>query len=497
MFLNSCNRPALRPAIPLNFVVATLLVLTLVLAPRVSLAQSRPDSFADLAERLSDAVVNISTSQTTTATRTIPRPNLPKGSPFQEYFDEFFKRNEQGNSRPRRVNSLGSGFVIDAAGLVVTNNHVIDGADEIFVIFNDGTKLKATLRGSDKKTDLALLEVEPEAPLIALDFGDSDTLRVGDWVLAIGNPFGLGGTVTAGIVSARNRDINSGPYDNFIQTDASINRGNSGGPLFNMNGEVVGVNTAIISPTGGSIGIGFSIPAAIAVPVIDQLREHGKTRRGWLGVRIQTVTDEIAEGLGIGEARGALVSGVNPEGPAGKVDIQPGDVIVKFGGRPVEKMRDLPRIVADSPIDAEAEVEIIRKGETLTRRVLVELLKEDKVAALTDQDDDGDKDKGEKKTSETLGLTLAAIDDDMREALDITEEIEGAIVVDVDTDSPAGEQGLAKGDIIVAVNQEVVKSPEDVLRRIEEARKEGRARVLLRTRNKSGAMRFVTIPFES
>jgi len=497
MDLNSFIRPARRPASSLNFVVATVLAVTLMLAPRISLAQGTPNSFADLAERLSDAVVNISTSQTTTATRSVPRPNLPKGSPFQEFFDEYFKRNEEGNSRPRRVNSLGSGFVIDASGLVVTNNHVIDGADEIFVIFNDGTKLKAKLLGADKKTDLALLEVDPEEPLVAVGFVEADTLRVGDWVLAIGNPFGLGGSVTAGIVSARNRDINSGPYDDFIQTDASINRGNSGGPLFNMKGEVVGINTAIISPTGGSIGIGFSIPAATAVPVINQLREHGETRRGWLGVRIQTVTDEIAEGLGIGEARGALVAGVNPEGPASKVDIQPGDVIVKFGGKPVEEMRDLPRIVADSPIDVETEVEIIRKGATLTRKVKVARLKEDNLAAAPSGGDDEKKPTGEKKTSETLGLTLAAIDDDMREALEITEDIEGAMVVDVASDSPAGEQGISKGDIIVAVNQEEVKSPEDVIRRIEEARKNGRTRALLLTRNKEGAMRFIAIPLKS
>ncbi|VAW15749.1 HtrA protease/chaperone protein [hydrothermal vent metagenome] len=485
-----------RSRIRSRLVAATVLALTLALTPQVLQAQSAPESFADLAERLSDAVVNISTSQTTTASRSVPRPNLPEGSPFQEFFDEFFKRNEQGNSRPRKVNSLGSGFVIDKSGLVVTNNHVIDGADEIFVIFNDGTKLKATVKGSDKKTDLALLEVKPKKPLVALEFGDSNALRVGDWVLAIGNPFGLGGTVTAGIVSARNRDINSGPYDDFIQTDASINRGNSGGPLFNMDGKVVGVNTAIISPSGGSIGIGFSVPSAIAVPVIAQLREFGQTRRGWLGVRIQTVTDEIAEGLGLGEARGALVAGVNPDGPAGKVDIQPGDVIVKFGGKEVKEMRDLPRIVAESSIDAEAEVEIIRKGKALTRKVVVALLKEDTVAEVNDEDDDKDTAKGEKKTAETLGLTLVAIDDDMREALDIAKDIEGAMVVDVDADSPAAGQGITKGDIIVAVNQEEVKSPQDVVSRISQARKDGRTRALLLTRGKSGAMRFIAVPLE-
>lgn len=497
MLENSNMQPGGRPGFTTGILAATVLALVLMVSPRVAMAQGLHESFADLAEKLSDAVVNISTSQTTTAQRAIPRPNLPKGSPFQEFFDEYFKRNEQGNSQPRKVNSLGSGFVIDASGLVVTNNHVIDGADEIFVIFNDGTKLKATVKGKDKKTDLALLEIKPEKPLVSVDFGNSDILRVGDWVLAIGNPFGLGGSVTAGIVSARNRDINSGPYDDFIQTDASINRGNSGGPLFDMNGKVVGINTAIISPSGGSIGIGFSIPAAIAVPVINQLREFGKTRRGWLGVRIQTVTDEIAEGLGIGEARGALIAGINPVGPASKVDIQPGDVIVRFGGKPVKAMRDLPRIVAESPIDVETEVQIIRKGKTLTRTVVLARLVEDKIASIEDSKENGSKAPGEKKTTETLGLTLATIDDDMREALGLAKDVEGAMVVDVASDSSAGGQGIAKGDIIVAVNQEEVKSPEDVVRRIEDAQKNKRGRALLLTRNKSGAMRFIAVPLNN
>ena len=345
-------------------------------------AQSRgPEKIADVAEQVIDAVVNISTSQAAAAARArapaVParRPQLPPGSPFEEFFEEFFKnRRGQGDSPapnrpPRRVNSLGSGFVIDASGIVVTNNHVIAEADEITVIFTDGRRLKAEVLGRDQKTDLAVLRVKSDKPLKAVKFADSDKVRLGEWVIAIGNPFSLGGTVTAGIVSARNRDINSGPYDNYIQTDASINRGNSGGPLFNMDGEVIGVNTAIISPSGGSIGIGFAVPSKTAMPVIDQLRKFGETRRGWLGVKIQQVTDEIAESLSIKPARGALIAGIDDKGPAKPAGIEAGDVIVKFDGKDIKEMRDLPRIVADTPVGKDVAVVIIRKGKEETKTV--------------------------------------------------------------------------------------------------------------------------------
>ncbi len=321
-----------------------------------------PDSISDVAEAVIDAVVNISTKQTVDMGNNAA-PQLPPGSPFEEFFDEFFKnRHGQGQS-PRRVNSLGSGFIIDPAGFVVTNNHVIADADEVNVILNDGTTLKAEIVGRDTKTDLALLKVRPDRPLKAVKFGDSDKLRLGEWVIAIGNPFSLGGTVTAGIVSARNRDINSGPYDNYIQTDAAINRGNSGGPLFNLNGEVIGVNTAIISPSGGSIGIGFAVPSKTVVPVIDQLREFKEVRRGWLGVRIQQVTDEIADSLSIKPPHGALIAGIDDKGPAKPAGIEPGDVIVKFDGHDIKEMRDLPKIVAETPVGKDVEVTIIRKGK--------------------------------------------------------------------------------------------------------------------------------------
>src|SRR5215472_5409489 len=373
-----------------NAALVALTVLALALPVTISPAAARgPDAIADIAESVIDAVVNVSTSQNVES-KPGAMPQLPPGSPFEEFFDEFFKnRRGQGENpdkdhAPRRVNSLGSGFIIDASGVVVTNNHVIADADEITIILNDGTKLKAEIIGRDLKTDLALLKVKPDKPLKAVQFGDSDRLRLGEWVVAIGNPFSLGGTVTAGIVSARNRDINSGPYDNYIQTDAAINRGNSGGPLFNLDGEVIGVNTAIISPSGGSIGIGFAVPSKTAVAVIDQLRQFGETRRGWLGVRIQQVTDESAESLKIKPARGALVAGVDDKGPAKPAGIEPGDVIVNFDGHEIKEMRDLPRVVADTPVGKEVQVIVVRKGKEETKTVTLGRLEDgEKQASLT------------------------------------------------------------------------------------------------------------------
>src|SRR6186713_2389511 len=358
------------------------------LAITVPASARGPEGIADVAEQVIDAVVNVSTKQSVDL-RSGAMPQLPPGSPFEEFFEEFFKNRRGQNGQngpgqnnqtptPRRVNSLGSGFIIDPSGLVVTNNHVISEADEVSVILNDGTTLKAEVIGRDQKTDLALLKVTPTKPLKAVKFGDSDKLRLGEWVIAIGNPFSLGGTVTAGIVSARNRDIQSGPYDNYIQTDASINRGNSGGPLFNLNGEVIGVNTAIISPSGGSIGIGFAVPAKTAVAVIDQLQQFGETRRGWLGVRIQPVTPEIGDSLNIKPPRGALIAGLDDKGPAKPAGIEAGDVIVKFDGQDIKEMRDLPRIVADTPVGKDVEVTIVRKGKEEKKTVKLGRLDDEK-----------------------------------------------------------------------------------------------------------------------
>src|SRR5262245_55355218 len=344
--------------------------LLLMLAPASSQMRG-PSSVAPVAEKLIDAVVNISTSQTLKGPEGVPLPKVPKGAPFEEFFEDFFNRKGGRAPSDRKVSSLGSGFVIDGKdGIVVTNNHVIDGADEIIVNFNDGSKLKVDkVLGKDTKTDLAVLKVTPKKPLPSVGFGSSNKMRVGDWVMAIGNPFGLGGSVTVGIISAKQRDSNSGPYDDYLQTDAAINKGNSGGPLFNMDGEVIGVNTAIISPTGGSIGIGFAVPSDTALVVIDQLRKWGEVRRGWLGVKIQTLTDDIAEAQGVRENTGALVAGVTPGSPAAKAGILDGDVILKFDGKDVTTMRGLPRLVALTPIGKDVDVEVLRKGQRLNLKV--------------------------------------------------------------------------------------------------------------------------------
>jgi len=331
-------------------------------------------NFAELAEQLSPAVVNISISQVI-APQSLEIPGIPEDSPLNNFFDEFFE--QQMKAGPQRVQSLGSGFLIDPSGVVITNNHVIEGADSIEITFTDGKTLPATLVGSDPKTDLAVLRVESDEALPYVGFGDSDKLRVGDWVMAIGNPFGLGGSVTAGIVSALNRDIHAGNYDDFIQTDAAINRGNSGGPLFNLDGEVVGVNSAIISPSGASVGIGFAVPASTAKPVVEQLLKYGETRRGWIGVRIQTVTPDIAESVGLGPVRGALIAGLTEGGPAAAAGLQPGDVVLAFDRHPIATMRDLPRIVAAAEIGSTVELQIFRDGETLTRRIEIAQLTDD------------------------------------------------------------------------------------------------------------------------
>ncbi|EAV43016.1 probable serine protease [Stappia aggregata IAM 12614] len=453
-------------------------------------------SVADLAEGLADAVVNISTAQTVQGRRSVPMPQVPEGSPFQEFFEEFFNRQNRDDDQPRRVQSLGSGFVIDGeAGIIITNNHVIEGADEITANFNDGTKLKATLLGTDEKTDLAVLQVEPTTPLKAVQFGDSDAIRVGDWVMAIGNPFGLGGTVTVGIVSARNRDINSGPYDNFIQTDASINRGNSGGPLFDMEGNVIGINTAIISPSGGSIGIGFAIPANTAMNVIDQLRKFGETRRGWLGVRIQEVTDEIADSLAMDKAMGALVAGVTDDGPAAKAKIEPGDVIIRFDGEDVDTMRELPRMVAETEIGKEVEVTVLRKGEEVTISVILEQLVESEVAEASATEEEQPADKPVER-SEVLGMSLAVLDEALRKQFSIDEDVSGVVVTEVKPGSSAEEKRVMAGDVIKEVAQETVETPEDVMAEIDKLKKDNRRSALLLLANPTGDVRFVPVRIE-
>jgi serine protease Do len=468
-----------------------------------------PDGIADVAEKVIDAVVNISTSQTVEAKGGVggegrgAMPQLPPGSPFEEFFDDFFKNrrggpggnskgaDKGGDMQPRKTNSLGSGFIVDASGIVVTNNHVIADADEINIIMNDGSKFKAELVGVDKKTDLAVLRFKPAKPLIAVKFGDSDKLRLGEWVIAIGNPFSLGGTVTAGIVSARNRDINSGPYDSYIQTDAAINRGNSGGPLFNLDGEVIGVNTLIISPSGGSIGIGFAVPSKTVAGVVDQLRQFGELRRGWLGVRIQQVTDEIAESLNIKPARGALIAGVEDKGPAKPAGIEPGDVVVKFDGKDIKEPKDLSRVVADTAVGKEVDVVIIRKGAEETRKVTLGRLEDGDKAVQASAKSQPEPEKP--VTQKALGLDLATLSKDLRTRYKIKDSVKGVIVTGVDASSDAADKRLSAGDVIVEVAQEAVANAADVKKRVDQLKKDGKKSILLLVSNADGELRFVAL----
>ncbi len=451
-------------------------------------AHPAPDSFADLAEKLLPSVVNISTTQTLKAEQHTEKdnpdspdlPQFPPGSPFEEFFKDFFKHNhQQGQGQPqaetRKATSLGSGFIIDPAGYVVTNNHVIADADEITVILHDNTSLKAELVGRDTKTDLAVLKVKTDKPLVAVPWGDSDVSRVGDWVLAIGNPFGLGGTVTAGILSARQRDINSGPYDDFLQTDASINRGNSGGPMFNMDGQVIGINTAIYSPSGGSIGIGFAIPSALAKQVVSELitePDHA-VHRGWLGVRIQEVTDEIAESLGLDKARGALVASVTDNGPAQAAGIQPGDVVLTFDGKQVTDMRHLPRLVAETPVDKIVPVTVWRKKAQADLKVKVGRLQETETASAETRAKPPAPKETDSDTVKALGNdALSNVTPELKEKFSLGDDAKGVVVVDVAKDSPGAEKGLRPGDVIMEAAQEEVKNASQVVGKVASLRRE-------------------------
>ncbi|WP_085867142.1 Do family serine endopeptidase [Pseudoruegeria aquimaris] len=463
--------------------------LALLLAPALTspaIARGAPESFADLAEKISPAVVNITTTTTVAASTGGPSPLVPEGSPFEEFFREFQDRGGQGN-RPRRSQALGSGFVISADGFVVTNNHVIDGADEILVEFFEGGELPAKVIGTDPNTDIALLKVESEKPLDFVEFGDSDVARVGDWVMAMGNPLGQGFSVSVGIISARNRAL-SGSYDDYIQTDAAINRGNSGGPLFNMDGEVIGVNTAILSPNGGSIGIGFAMSSAVVERVVAQLKEFGETRRGWLGVRIQDVTDDVAEALGLEEAKGALVTDV-PEGPAAKAGMKAGDLILTFDGKDVEDTRELVRRVGNTEIGKTVDVVVLRDGKeetlavTLGRRETAEAAVPASAPAT------------EPVESEILGLTLSEMSDDLREQLELGANADGLVVTDVDEMSEAYEKGLRAGDVITEAGQQKVASIEDLENRIADAEDAGRKSLLLLVR-RGGEPRFVALSLE-
>lgn len=454
-------------------------------------------SVADLAERLLPSVVEISVQAKVEGDgQAMQLPELPDNSPFKDFFDEFLKKQRKGQApdqQDRTVNSMGSGFVVDASGLIVTNNHVVEGAENIEVHFQDSTILKAVLVGRDPKTDLAVLRVKSDLPLPVVGFGDSDVLRIGEWVVAIGNPFGLGGSVSLGIVSARNRDINAGPYDDFIQTDAAINKGNSGGPLFNLKGEVVGINTAIFSPTGGSVGIGFSVPANTAKGVIDQLIKYGETRRGWFGVKIQSVTDDIAESMAMGKPRGALIADVTKTGPAEKAGIEPGDVVIEFNGKQVREMRDLPRIVADTEIGKKVPVKIFRKGKELEITAEVGRLEDgEKVVAQQDSTSGG---APAPAVTTALGMTVSSMTDELREKFKIDAEIKGAVVTEVTPDGPAADKKLEPGDVITEAGEKAVTGAADISAAIGAAEKAGKNSVLLLVSKggKQAEMRFIAL----
>ena len=464
-------------------------------APIAAQAQTRPTGLADLVDSVAEAVVNISATQTVEENSADALPDMPKGTPFDDMFEQFFKNHGHNGAtpRPHKSSSLGSGFVIDASGIVITNNHVVGDANDIMVIFTDGRKLKAEVLGKDPKVDVAVLRVKSDKPLKTVKFGDSDKMRVGDGVMAVGNPFGLGETVTAGIISARNRNIESGPYDDFLQTDAAINKGNSGGPLFNMAGEVIGINTAILSPSGGSIGIGFATPSSAVQPIVAQLTEFHETRRGWLGVRIQNVDDTIAESLGLDKARGALIAGIDDKGPAKPAGLMAGDVIVKFDGKDIKESRDLPRLVASMPVGRDVDLVIFRKGQELTRTVKLGRLEDGEKAAALAATEEPKPDANAKAMSKAFGLELSGLSDEARKTYKIKDGIKGVVVTAVEPNSPGAEKGLAAGDVIEEVNQQAVSQPADVSKVLDTMKKAGKKSALLLVANGVGDVRFVAL----
>jgi serine protease Do len=480
-----------RPDAVRRLGAAAILGLALTVTPAIEAsAYGAPESFADLATQISPSVVNITTSSVVAAS-TEDGPMVPPGSPFEEFFRDFQNRNGMGqDDQPRRSEALGSGFVISEDGYIVTNNHVIDGADEIKVEFYSGETLDAKLVGTDPNTDIALLKVESDEPLPFVKFGDSDKMRVGDWVMAMGNPLGQGFSVSAGIVSARNRAL-SGSYDDFIQTDAAINRGNSGGPLFNLDGQVIGVNTAILSPNGGSIGIGFSMASNVVTKVTDQLREFGETRRGWLGVRIQDVTPDVAEAMGLADAKGALVTDV-PDGPAKEAGMLAGDVITTFDGVDVVDTRELVRTVADTDVGKATEVIVLRGGKTETLTITLgrrEDAEEKAVPAAAAKPE-------EPEVQDLLGLTVSALTDETTKKLGLPAGSEGIVVIAVDAASEAYAKGLREGDLIVEAGQQKTATISDLEDRVSEARDAGRKSLLLLIR-RDGDPRFVALSVEN
>lgn len=464
-----------------------------------------PESVAVLAEQLSPAVVNIGTSRRVPGGGGVPFPEVPEGSPLEEFFDESNPNNGLGEEQMQQARSLGSGFIIGADGTIVTNNHVIEGAEQVEVFLTDGTRLPAKVIGADDKTDLAVLKIEAGRDLPFVEFGDSDTAVVGDWVMAIGNPFGLGGSVTLGIVSARNRDIQSGPYDQFIQTDAAINQGNSGGPLFDMNGKVIGINTAIIARGGSSLGIGFAVPGNLARPVIDQLAEFGETRRGWLGVGIQEVSEDIRDSLGLTSTSGALVIDVTRGGPSDNV-IVTGDIILEFDSKPIARMRDLPRVVAETAVGKAVPVKVLRDGKqieldiTLGRLEVGEQLMANRGRAPVEAtpapatpDTPAETDPLPQALSDLVGFDVAPLDEGRRAEFGIAPEAEGIVVTDVKGGSDADQKGFIPGLIVTEVNQRQIATVDELNELVDQAKEAGRPAVLFKVQDPTGASRFIAI----
>lgn len=452
--------------------------------------QIAPPSFAKLIEAVQPAVVSIASTHTMKQAMMPQMPDFefPEGSPFKRFFDEQFKGQQPEGMPDSEMQAVGSGFIVDPEGYVVTNNHVVEGAGEITVILHDGSRHTATVKGRDPKTDLALLKIETPGELPYVRFGDSEKANVGDWVVAVGNPFGLGGSVSAGIISARGRDIHSGPYDDYLQIDAPINRGNSGGPLFDATGKVVGINTAIFSPSGGSVGIGFAIPAKLAEPVIAELKSEGRVARGWLGVHIQSIDETLAESMNLEKNEGALISAVESDSPADHSGLKVGDVILKFGDQQVEDARALPRMVANTDKGDKVKVTVWRDGERKSLEVTLGNLPSEETVAMTDSQQAGDE-------TPKLGVTLSALSKEAKEQYKMSADEVGVLIVDVARNSPAARKGLKRGDIIARIGQTEVTKPEEVVSEVKRAAKEERTSVLLLIK-RDGVSLFVAVPLE-
>jgi serine protease Do len=488
-------------ASPLRAMAAATVAATLVFAIPPASARPAPQSFSDLVEKVRPAVVNIAIEQrTASGSRGSSEFQVPpglRGTPFEEFLRRFMQppgTGEPDNDRGPRGMALGSGFIVNADGYVVTNSHVVRESSKVTVTLHDGRKFDAKVVGRDDKTDIALVKVETDRPLPFVTWGDSDATKVGDWILAVGNPFGLGGTVTAGIVSARGRDIQSGPFDDYLQIDAPINRGNSGGPSFNMAGEVVGINTAIYSPNGGSIGIGFAIPSSLAKPIVAELRSKGYVERGWLGVTIQPMTGDIAESLGLPRGRGdgsggALVVNVAPHSPAAKAGLRQGDVIRSVDGKPVAEFKDLARLVAAAGPNARARLVVWREGREQIIAVALGRMPEDQTAAANDS---APQERPEAAAARSLGAALAPVTREARQRFGFDESAKGAVVVDVRRGSAGAETGLMPGDLIVKVGDRTVSGPRDVVDAVQAASRQNRSSVLLLVA-RQGSERFVAV----